>query len=84
MSRWLLDSPDGRKFALIYTEGYEYQVAQWDPMLEEWAFYYKERLICINPLRVTVWWHAMPRPPKDCESPYIDKVFALEKKDEEF
>ena len=77
---WHIENPEGRVFALVWTEGYEYQMAQWDPKLKEWAFYYQHHLCSIDPQRVPLWWHRLPRPPKGYESPRDDRVFALEKK----
>ena len=82
MSKWQTENPEGRVFALIWTEGYEYQFAQFDPMSKEWAFYYRHDLRCIDPRRVPTWWHKLPRPPKGYERPLDDRVYALENENE--
>lgn len=78
MAQWRIEDPEWRVFALVYIEGYDYQVAQFDPKLKEWSFFYWERMICVDPVKCSVWWHPLPRPPIG-DRPFIDRVFALEK-----
>ena len=84
MTRWNnAENPEGRVWALIYTEMYDYQVAQWDPQLNEWSFYYKHVLSSVKPQYTPVWWSRLPRPPlKEQDSRLIDKIFALEPDDD--
>ena len=73
---WKADNPIGRVFTLVFYEGH-YHVAQWEPLLERWAF---QNGRSVNPLIEHIWWREFPLPPFPYEM--HPKVYAIEKKDD--